>query len=334
MNTPLGPGAEFDLIRTFLRSGQDAGAPPLAHVLIGPGDDCAVLRTSAAAVSVDMAVEGVHFRREWIGPEEIGWRSAAAALSDLAAMAATPTGVLLALAVPAADRAQFITRVVAGAHQAAAAAGTAIIGGDVTHTDGPLVLDFTVLGECPHPVTRRGARAGDRLWVTGELGGAAAAIAAWQAGRTPDPAARAAFARPVARIAEARWLAEQGALHALIDISDGLAGDAGHLAAASAVRVVLDAAAIPVHPSVDGVCSGSADALRLALAGGDDYQLCCACPPGAAEALCDEFAARFGLPLTCVGSITNGAGVFLRDPDGAEHELAFAGYDHFGTTSP
>ena len=334
MVTPLGPGAEFDLIRTFLQSRMGAAAPWPAHVLVGPGDDCAVLRLSAAAVSVDMAVEGVHFRREWLAPEEIGYRSAAAALSDLAAMAAAPRGVLLAVAVPAGDSPEFITRVVAGAHEAVAHAGTDMVGGDVSRTTGPLVLDFVVLGECPRPVTRRGALPGDAVWVTGELGAAAAAVRAWERGQAPVRAARAAYARPTARIAEARWLAEQGVLHALIDISDGLAGDAGHLAAASGVRVVLDAGAIPVHPAAVGEAATPQEALRLALAGGDDYQLCFTSLPGAVEPLTAAFAREFGVPLTRVGSITRGAGVALREADGGEHDVGYGGFDHFRQTAP
>ncbi|NJD10327.1 MAG: thiamine-phosphate kinase, partial [Gemmatimonadetes bacterium] len=247
-------------------------------------------------------------------------------------MAASPAGVLLAVAVPPADWPEFITRVVVGAHAAAAQAGTAIIGGDVTRTDGPLVLDVTVLGDCPRPVTRRGARAGDSLWVSGELGAAAAAVAAWERGQVPPAAARLAYAHPLPRIAEARWLAERGLMHALIDISDGLAGDAAHLAAASGVRVVLDAAAIPVHAAVHE--SGAADPLRLALGGGDDYQLCFAAAPGAVEEAAEAFARQFGSGLTRVGSVGVGAGVFLRDPDGREQPLGYAGFDHFKPIAP
>jgi len=334
MDTPLGPGAEFDLIRAFLHSRGEAGRWLPPNVLVGPGDDCAVLRTAALAVSVDMSVEGVHFRREWLEPEEIGYRAAAAALSDLAAMAALPAGVLVAAAVPTRDAGDFMVRVMAGAREAAERAGTGILGGDLTRTDGPLVLDVLVLGDCPSPVTRRGAVPGDALWVTGELGAAAAAVSAWQRGRTPALAARTAFARPSPRLAEARWLAERGVLHALIDLSDGLAGDAGHLAAASGVRIMLETDSIPVHSAVLSASERPDDRLRLALAGGDDYELCFASPPGVVEPLRDEFVAQFGTGLTRVGSVSAGSGVSLRAADGSERELEFAGFDHFGPPQP
>jgi thiamine-monophosphate kinase len=249
-------------------------------------------------------------------------------------MAAEPLAVLLAAAIPAADRAAYSGRVVAGAQAAAAAVGTRIVGGDVTSTAGPLVLDFTVLGACPRPVTRRGAEPGDELWVTGALGGAAAAVRAWERGEVPPAEARAAYAHPVPRIREARWLAEHGVLHALIDLSDGLAGDAGHLAAASGVRVLLDAAAIPLHAGVREVCADEREALRLALGGGDDYQLCFASPPGATGPLGEAFAREFGSALTRVGRIARGAGVGLLAADGAEEDVAYGGYDHFRGHQP
>ncbi|HSJ14062.1 MAG TPA: thiamine-phosphate kinase [Longimicrobiales bacterium] len=327
----LGRGAEFDLIRTFLDAARPApGAPPSENVRIGAGDDCAIVRGEGIAVSVDMAVEGVHFRRDWLGPEEIGYRSVAAALSDLAAVAATPVGVFIALAATASDRDQFAVRVMEGAQAAAAGARATLLGGDVTRSPGPLVLDAIVLGNVLRPVLRRGASPGDSLWVTGELGAAAAAVRAWQAGGSPDPAARLAYALPAPRIAEARWLAERRALNALIDISDGLAGDAGHIAAASDVRIILDAASIPIHPVVQAAETSREDALRVALSGGDDYELCFAAPAGVIDQLSEAFSGTFELALTRVGSVHSGSGVFLRDFGGRVNELAYGGFDHFG----
>ena len=257
----LGPGAEFDLIRSFLRNATTGHALP-EHVRVGPGDDCAIVRGEGIAVSVDMAVEDVHFRRAWIEPEEIGYRSVAAALSDLAAVAAAPIGVFVALAVAEADRDEFAARVMEGAQAAAAGVRAVLLGGDVTRSPGPLVLDAVVLGNALRPVLRTGASAGDTLWVTGELGAAAAAVRAWTEGRVPEPAARLAYALPAPRIAEARWLAERQALNALIDLSDGLAGDAGHIAAASGVRIILDAASVPIHPVVRAAAGDGEEALR------------------------------------------------------------------------
>jgi thiamine-monophosphate kinase len=321
----LGPGAEFDLIRRFLE-GHQVARP---DVRVGPGDDCAVVVGDGIAVSADLSVEGVHFRRDWLRPEEIGQRAAAAAISDLAAVAARPIGVLASLALPDADVPDVAVEIMAGVRRVAEEAGAALLGGDVVRSPDSLVLDIVVLGEAPRPVLRSGARPGDALWVTGRLGGAAAAVESWRQGRTPVPAAREAFARPRPRVIEARWLAERGVLHALIDLSDGLGGDVAHLAAASGVRIVLDLARIPLHPAALEVAASPEDALRLALAGGEDYELCFAAPRGAVDALAPEFEARFGVPLSRVGEIEEGDGVYQRRDDGSIESLAVTGYRHF-----
>jgi thiamine-monophosphate kinase len=328
---PLGGGAEFDLIRRVLSTDETAadGVRLPDAVRVGPGDDCAVVRGEGVAISVDMAVEGIHFRREWLEPEEIGYRAAAAALSDLAAVAATPIGILVALATPVGEDGELARRIMDGARAAAAGCRAALLGGDMTRSPGPLVVDVVVVGNVMRPVLRRGARPGDSLWVTGEPGAAAAAVRAWQAGRTPEAAARLAFALPTPRVAEAAWLAARGAVDAMLDVSDGLAGDVGHIAAASDVRIILDAASIPVHPVVSTVANDMDDALHLALAGGEDYELCFAAPPGAVERLGELFMNTFGLQLTCVGTIHEGSGVLLRDVSGRVGELPYGGYDHF-----
>ncbi|MEJ2678803.1 MAG: thiamine-phosphate kinase [Gemmatimonadota bacterium] len=306
----LGPGYEFDLIRRFLED-----MPPLPDVVqVGPGDDAAVLR-DGTVVSVDMSVEDIHFRRAWLKPEDIGYRAAAAALSDLAAMAAQPVAALAATAFAPQDVPDFAGRVVRGLRQAVEDVGAVLVGGDVTASPGPVVLDITVLGRAEGPVLRSGVRAGDEIWVTGELGGAATAVVALATGEVPPPAAAQAFRHPVPRIAEARWLAEHVDLHALIDLSDGLSGDAGHLAAASGVGITLRSADVPVHPDL---AAGGDERRRIkgALAGGEDYELCLAAAPGAVEAVRDAFVERFGLPLTRVGTAQAGAGVTILDAQG------------------
>ncbi len=335
-STPLGPGREFDLIQQLLA--QDAGFRRTpghgAAILLGPGDDCAVIAAPAVALSVDLSIEDVHFRRAWIEPEAIGWRAAAAALSDLAAVAAQPIGVLVSVAATPTDAESVVPRIMAGVSEAAAAQGAALLGGDVSRSPGPLILDIVVAGSVTRAARRSGARPGDGLWVTGRLGGAAAAVHAWEADRQPDPAGVAAFARPRPRIAEAIWLAEQGVVHALIDVSDGLAGDAGHLAAASGVQVVLDPTRIPVHPTAaaTGRATGNAwmgiAGLPWALGGGEDYELCFAGPIEAVELLRDRFVDRFAVALTRVGDVRPGQGVRALDASGALHEIDIAGYSH------
>jgi thiamine-monophosphate kinase len=324
----LGPGAEFDLIRKLL-----GDAEPGPGVLVGPGDDCAVLEGGDApwAVTIDMSVEGVHFRREWLSPEEIGWRAAAVALSDLAAAAAEPVAILIALALTEADKTSGAALALQrGADAAARAVGASIAGGDVTRTTGPLTVDVVALGRAKSPLLRSGARPGDELWVTGRLGAAGAAVALWERGETPGKALRRAFAHPTPRVREALWLADTGAVHAAIDLSDGLAGDAGHLAAASGCRVVISAQAVPVAGGVAFALGSVDDALRTAFSSGDDYELCVAAEAGALATRAAYFEARFGVPLTRIGTVVDGEGVALDRGDGSEPIPLRGGFSHFG----
>ena len=334
LHIPLGTGAEFDLIRRFLDTDETHRTRSLPeHVRVGAGDDCAIVRGEGIALSVDMAVEGVHFRREWLEPEEIGYRSVAAALSDLAATAATPVGVLIALAINDEDGPQVAERIMEGARAAATGFRASILGGDITRSTGPLVMDVVVVGNAVRPALRRGAKAGDNVWVTGELGAAAVAVAAWKQSREPEPAARLAFALPTPRIAEASWLMARNVVHAMIDISDGLAGDIAHIAAASGVRVTLDARAIPIHPVVCVDEDDPAAMVRTALTGGEDYEICFTSPPGVVERFLESFQQTFGLQLTCVGTVQNGEGVALRGFDGRVNDMDLAGFDHFARTA-
>lgn len=323
----MGSGAEFDLIRAML----DDDAEPAAGVLVGPGDDCAVLDTGDIpwAVTVDMSVEGVHFRRAWLAPHEIGWRAGAAALSDLAAVAAEPVALLVSLALTPEDaRAGTGPALQRGVAEAGAGFGARIVGGNVARAAGPLTLDVVAIGRVRQPILRDGGRPGDELWVTGRLGGAGAAVAAWERGGEPSAAHRRAFAHPGPRVKEAQWLAGTGRVRALIDLSDGLAGDAGHIAAASGCRAILSAARVPVAEGVADVVGGAAEALRLAVSAGEDYELCLAAEAGALEPFREEFQARFQLPLTRVGRLVEGEGVIL-EGDGTGPIPLAGGYSHF-----
>ena len=304
----LGAGAEFDAIRAMLGVwGAQAS---------GIGDDAAVLPVpegEALVVSTDASFEHVHFRREWLTPREIGARAAAAALSDLAAMAATPAGLLLALGVPPAWRSE-LDALAHGVGEVAAAAQCPIVGGNVTRA-GELSLTITVLGTSRRPLERSGARAGDALYVTGALGGAGAALDALLRGATPRDVDRARFAAPRPRIAEGRWLAERGA-SAAIDVSDGLVADAGHLAAASDVRIVIDLSSLPC---IDGITPEGA------ASSGEEYELLVAFPSESRPDT-DEFRARFGLPLSHVGQVTSGHGVSLER--GGDRVDLPPGHDH------
>lgn len=309
-HVPMGPGKEFDAVRALLSQWGSAAQ--------GVGDDGAVLDVPAGSrlvVSTDTTVEDVHFRRAWLSAEEVGWRATQAALSDLAAMAARPLGVLLALTVPE-DWRDELPQLADGIARATRAAGAPIVGGDVTDGD-RLALGITVLGHSAQPLTRAGAKAGDLLYLTGALGGPGAALSAWERGRRPTAAHRARFAAPEARIAAGIWLGEHGA-HAAIDLSDGLAGDVAHLAAASGVRCVLNLNALPC---VEGVT------VDEALASGEEYELLLAAPALDRQAFS---AAHRGLALTCIGRVeaARGAGEVRAERDGQPTALPGA-HDHF-----
>lgn len=306
----LGAGREFDLIRQLRER--------WGTLAVGLGDDAAVLdppRGDRIVVTTDAALEHVHFRRDWLSMTEIGYRAVTAALSDVAAMGAEPRGVLVALALSSEGR-ERLMELADGIGEAVRAAGTVILGGNLSQGDS-LTITTTVIGTVHTPLMRSGARPGDLLYVTGVLGGPAAAVRAFQAGKTPSAGLCARFAHPSARIAEARWLATRGAI-AAIDVSDGLIADAGHMAAASGCTLEIRAERVPV-------CSGATE--NDALDGGDEYELLVV-----SRALLNEteFAERFGVPLTPIGRVTDGTPAVKLTRNGKPASLpATPGYDHF-----
>jgi thiamine-monophosphate kinase len=290
------------------------------------GDDCALLPAAEGflAVSIDTSVEGTHFRREWLTPEEIGWRAAAAALSDLAGEGAEVIGILAALTLPGDTTDAMATAIMSGMGACLHEVGGKVIGGDMTR-GAALSLTITVIGRAVRPVTRGGAQPGDGLWVTGTLGGARAALVAWDTGHEPRPTARIAFARPMPRISMGVLFAELGAT-AMLDVSDGLGGDARHLALASGVALEIDLGTLPLGAGVSEAASASGTpASVFAAEGGEDYELLAALPPRAGARLRSR-ASELGVPVTLIGTVRAGAGVHFR-LDGAEHTLT--GYDHF-----
>ena len=306
----LGPGKEFDIIRDLLARWGPRAA--------GIGDDAALLDVPAGeqlVVSADSSVEHIHFERAWLTPREIGSRATMAALSDLAAMAAAPLGVLLALGLPTSwlDAAGEIGD---GVGDALDRAQTIVRGGDITGAS-DLTLTLTVLGSTSAPLRRSGARLGDTVYVTGSLGGPGAALAAWQRGETPPPAARERFARPVARITEALWLARGGA-RAAIDISDGLLADAEQMATASGVRIQIDLDRLPLHEGVSA---------REAAVSGEEYELIVC----AAALNVSAFERANGISLTAIGRVLepvpDGIGITVRM--NGERLAPAKGFRHF-----
>jgi thiamine-monophosphate kinase len=304
----LGAGREFDAIRLLLeRWGERA---------TGIGDDAAVLdlpRGDALVASVDSAVEGRHFERDWLTPREIGYRAVAAALSDLAAMAARPVGVLIALGLPD-DWHDDLAAIGDGIGDAVEYAGTRIVGGNISATR-LLSITTTVLGAAYAPLRRNALRAGDTLYVTGRLGGPLAAIRELRTGRVTTPAYRERFAQPRPRVREALWLADRGATSA-IDISDGLAADLGHLTAASGqLSIDVELSRLPRIDAIDPLD---------AAASGEEYELIVGAPKPLDTQL---FQRTFGLPLTAIGTArASGDGVVLHlngvrvaNPGGYDH---------------
>ncbi len=317
---PLGKGAEFDRIRAIAGAlGADASAL---------GNDTAVLPPGFGEVvlSTDLSVEGVHFRREWLGWEEIGWRAASGALSDLAAAGAEVVGLTASIGAPAGEPADHLVALMRGVGAAARSVGGKVLGGDLSRAPA-WVVDVTVVGRTAKPMGRVGARPGDGLWVTGSLGGARAALLAWEQGGVPAVGARERFARPVARIAEGRWLAAHGAT-AMMDISDGLGGDVGHLAAASGVRIDVDLEQIPVHPDAVAMALARQEPLQaFAARGGEDYQLLVCLPKAFGVDEATRFQRDTGTRLSRIGRIRRGSGVAATFA-GVPTELA-GGHDHF-----
>lgn len=298
-----------------------AGSPP--RVTLGIGDDAAVIVPPAEPLvwTVDAAVEGVHFRRDLLALDDLGYRATMAAASDLAAMGAAPLGLLAALVLPPWVSDADLAALAAGQREAAEALGTAVIGGNLARGT-ELSITTTALGFAARPLTRAGARPGDALWMAGPVGLAAAGLAALERGGALPGAvaiAVAAWRRPRARIAEGQRAGTTA--RAAIDVSDGLARDVGHLARASGVRAVLEAAAIVGDELRSAAAALGRDPLALALHGGEDYALVVTLPPG-------EVLAGF-VRIGAVEPASGGAPVVLRAADGAVRAVGEGGFDHF-----
>lgn len=317
--------SEFDLIRRHFTR-------PTRHTDLAVGDDAALLRAQPGmqlAVSTDMLVAGTHFFAD-TGPEDLGWKTLAVNVSDLAAMGATPRWAFLALALPGADEA-WIAAFARGFFACADAHGVDLAGGDTTR--GPLTLSVTIIGEVPQgeAITRAGGKAGDDLWVSGQPGMAALGLAALRGETQLSTAGRAAciaaLQRPQPRIA--LGLALRGVATAMLDVSDGLLGDLDHILEYSGTGAIIDVGALPLAALRE---TGADEALarRCLLGGGDDYELLFAAP-AARRADVVAISASLGLALHRIGALTSEpATLWLRQRDGRLVPGTRSGYDHFG----
>ena len=317
-------------------------APP-SFVVVGIGDDAAVLepaRNRLDIVTTDAAVEGVHFDRRFMDAGAIGHRVLAANLSDLAAMGAEPRTALLSLMLPDALPVVELDALLDAFLALAGRTGTHLVGGNVTRSPGPLVIDVTVSGTAKRRkvLTRSGGRPGDELWVSGSVGGAAAGLAWLQQGGSArtgeaspsDPAvadAVARFLRPEPRLRLGLLAGRTRAASAAMDLSDGLADAVRQLAETSGTGARLEAAALPIHPGVAGVAGDPDAVLAMALAGGEDYELLLAVPRRAGRRF--AVAARLArLPVTRIGVLAPARSGLTLVTEAGDRPIP-EGFEHF-----
>ena len=298
---------------------------PAPDGVAGIGDDCAVLPQRSGRdtlVSTDLLIEGTHFLREDIPPYRLGWKSAAVNVSDIAAMGGKPVATFLSVALPADLDASWTDEFLRGYGDLSGRFGVALLGGDTTASPDRICINVAVLGECPSGTARlrSHAQAGDLVCVTGPLGDSAAGLKAILGSVERDADVQALIDRhylPLPRVAEGLQLAATPGVHAMMDISDGIGSDLGHILKASGCGARIDVAALPLSPALRRVCARQGwDAAALAIGGGEDYELLFTCTPEAEKAL--------AVPHTVIGTATAGTSL-----EWLGTGRSFHGYDHF-----
>ena len=304
---------EFELIARLTKS-----LPGNESVVTGVGDDCAVMDLGAPdkliLFKTDAVVEGIHFTKE-TPPEKIGRKALARCLSDIAAMAGTPVAALVTLGLPEKFEPEFIGKIYDGLNALAKKSGVAIVGGETTTNPARIFISIALLGTVVRgkQVLRSGAKTGDAIFVTGELGGSLA-----EKHVEFEP-----------RLEEARWLAGHFSIHAMIDLSDGLAGDLPHILKASRVGAELLKTAVPVSRAAK-LQARKKPVFAAALTDGEDFELLFTVASGDAVKLLDAWKRKFPkLKLSCIGKIVAGDGILIRDKGGS-HKFDAHGYEHFG----
>ena len=341
---------EFDFIESLRRRENARRGAPRKHstlnthhssLIKGIGDDAAVLRPRAGfdlVITTDLLVEGVDFRLEggWTSPRDLGHRALAVSLSDAAAMGARPHFCLLSVGVPRALwRGRFLDEFYEGVRALADVHGVRIIGGDTSRTPEGVVIDSIVLGEVRRgrALTRGGARPGDQIFVTGRLGGAAGGLRILESVAVRTSRKRGARGlvlrqrRPEPRVEWGVLLSEKGLATSLIDLSDGLSSDLAHVCRESGVGARVEAGSLPVDPLLAEAGVDADEALRLALDGGEDFELLFTAGPRRASRLPREVG---GVPVTRVGEVTGERGKVRLVRDGKARLLKPGGFEHFG----
>jgi thiamine-monophosphate kinase len=295
-------------------------------VLTGIGDDCAVLRPLPgrdSLVTTDFTLEGIHFRRDWHPPESVGHRCLARGLSDIAAMGGEPLAVFLSLALPRDLRQAWVDRFARSLISLADTHGAPVAGGDTAESPDGILADIIVVGSVPKgkAILRSGVKAGDRIYVSGELGGSAAAVVRMRGGGKVKPRDYVRHFYPEPRVELGRVLREKKLASAMIDTSDGLSTDLAHICEESGVGAEIDSSLIPrAHV---GKPAREVD-LDLALHGGEDYELLFT---ASQEKRIPRHIA--GVDITQIGRITRTRGIFVRNSKGVGYEMHPRGWEHF-----
>jgi thiamine-monophosphate kinase len=309
---------EFEFIEAIRRAFSGVGEGGI----VGIGDDCAVLPVGGGEVMVvttDMLVEDVHFLRHATSARELGAKSLAVNLSDIAAMGARPVASLLSIALPAECRGEWAQEFMEGYRQMSVLHGVALAGGDTTSSQGGIAINVVAIGRAtPEQLKyRSGAQSGDIVAVNGPLGESAAGLRDILAGRLDTPRAHI-HRNPAPQVAEGEWLGERAEVHSMLDLSDGLASDLGHILKASGVGAKIELGAIPTPVSIED-----------AVAGGEDYKLLFTVALDCFANLAADYLAEFGVPLYAVGRITDAPPEIVWLEDGHPVTRDWHGFVHF-----
>lgn len=329
----LGELGEFGLIRRIAQHFQTS-----SQGMLGIGDDCAVLPQEGdrvTLVTTDLLIENIHFLRHTISPEDLGHKALAVNLSDIAAMGGRPSGAFLSIGLPKSTEISWLDSFFEGIKKLGDATECPLLGGDTTKSGEIIIINFAVLGEAlKYKIKyRSSARAGDIIAVTGTLGDSPTGLKLLLKKHSLDNPNRRklvkAHYRPMAHLQEGQWLAAYEEVHAMLDVSDGIDSDLGHIMKRSCVGASVDLDTLPISPSMNIVCSELGwPTHELALTGGEDYCLLCTVDPKAYHRLASAFKKEFGRPLTAIGTIDQGDSLKYKRKGGLV-ELKRHGFNHF-----